>query len=156
LAWQGRPFVKEFPASVIRQFAHARQAPFDVARAALVESTRVQEVAAAGALVKNYRLAPAIDPLVIGVEQFHAQRRQADVDLAVANTRGTLSDVLAAIEASGHHYPLLHFTCCRGETAAPGAAPDAVAPPLATVSARYLQQWRERSGVARPRPPTPV
>lgn len=156
LAWQGRPFVKEFPASVIRQFAHARQAPFDVARAALVESTRVQEVAAAGALVKNYRLAPAIDPQVIGVEQFHAQRRQADVDLAVANTRGTLSDVLAAIEASGHHYPLLHFTCCRGETAAPDAAPDAVAPPLATVSARYLQQWREQSGVARPRPPSPL
>ncbi|MFJ0754294.1 C80 family cysteine peptidase, partial [Bordetella bronchiseptica] len=156
LAWLGRPFVREFPASVIRQFAHARQAPFDVARAALVESTRVQEVAAAGALVKNYRLAPAIDPLVTGVEQFHAQRRQGDVDMAVARERASLSDVLAAIEASGHHYPLLHFTCCRGETAPPGAPPDAVAPPLAPVSARYLQQWRERSGVAQPRPPTPL
>ncbi|QIX99356.1 filamentous hemagglutinin N-terminal domain-containing protein [Bordetella bronchiseptica] len=155
LAWQGRPFVKEFPASAIRQFAHARRAPFDVARAALVESTRAQEVATAGSLVKNYRVSPAIDPLVIGVEQFHAQRRQGDVDLAVARERATLSDVLAAIDASGHHYPLLHFTCCRSETAPPGAAPGAVPPPLAPVSTRYLEQWRERSGTAQPRPPSP-
>ncbi|MFQ6686746.1 hypothetical protein OMF52_18550, partial [Bordetella pertussis] len=130
-AWRAQPFSERISSERIRRVANAAKVPFDVARQGFETSTQVREIAAPGTAVKNYLLTP-IDPQRDAALAFHQSRSQADVDLASAapGKGALLSDLLLAVAASGHSYPLIHYTCCRGEFQRPGSdTPSPQLPP---------------------------
>src|SRR5690606_6382059 len=63
------------------------------------------------------------------------------VDLASAapGKGALLSDLLLAVAASGHSYPLIHYTCCRGEFQRPGSdTPSPQLPPHESLIRSWL------------------